>query len=73
MSGWDSRKLACEQEAAALRAKKAMPLIETPVIRKGRFMFEWSLRQWTWKPYFHCTGCCYFWLWWGPLEFGIAR
>lgn len=27
MSGWDSRKLACEQEAAALRAKKTARLI----------------------------------------------
>lgn len=27
MSGWDSRKIACEQEAAALRAKKTAQLI----------------------------------------------
>lgn len=32
MSGWDSRKLACEQEAAALRANKTVRLIEALAI-----------------------------------------
>ena len=39
----------------------------------GRVSLTWDLPSWKWRPEFHCTGCCYFWLWFGPLEIGVAR
>ena len=30
-------------------------------------------RSWLWRPDWHVTGCCWFWLAWGPFEIGVVR
>lgn len=41
----------------------------------GRFSFWWSWKDRNWSdPSFHCSGCCWFWLSWGPLlEIGFTK
>lgn len=40
---------------------------------RGRVALMWNMADWQWRPSFHCTGCCYFWLEWGPLTIGVTR
>lgn len=43
-------------------------------VQCGRFTITWDARfLGPWWPQMHVTGCCVFWLWWGPLEMGITR